>query len=49
MKQYRVITTSSGVACLQGRRPILRFLWRTIAVGKEAPLRIVAQRMETLV
>lgn len=47
MKKYRVIT-SSGITRLHYRRPILRFLWRTLAVGPEAPLRIIAQRMENI-
>lgn len=47
MKRYRVITDLRGVSRLQGRRPILRFLWRDIATGISRPaLDRIAARME---
>lgn len=47
MKRYRVITDLRGLSRLQGRRPILRFLWRDIATGcSRAALELTASRME---
>lgn len=46
MNRYRVITRN-GISRLQGRRPILRFLWRDIATGRSrAALDLIAARME---
>ncbi|MGL4398814.1 MAG: hypothetical protein ACRCXD_03005 [Luteolibacter sp.] len=47
MKRYRVITDLRGLSRLQGRRPVLSFLWRDIATGCcRAALERTASRME---